>query len=311
MDKQKIESLWVHLHSLVVLGDVGSYTAAATQLGISKGAMSQRIAELERAAGIPLVQRTTRSVRLTEAGQRLVDATRIPFESIERSFGDVKDMGGEPRGLVRMTAPVALGRQQIVPRLPPFLAMYPQIRVELELSDSFASLAREGFDLAVRHASRAPDTHIAWTLCRTGTVLVATRAYLRRHGTPSSPSDLTAHNCLHYFRRGEQPTWSFEPVRGGAARQSVGIRGNFAADNSEALRDAALGGLGIALVPDFTAQADLHAGKLVQVLPGWRPSGAFGDAIYAIRPYSPLLPRPVRLLVDYLREALKEGFGTQ
>ncbi|ESJ04644.1 hypothetical protein B551_0217430 [Cupriavidus sp. HPC(L)] len=140
---------------------------------------------------------------------------------------------------------------------------------------------------------------------------MATRAYLRRHGTPASPSDLTAHNCLHYFRRGEQPTWSFEPVRGGAARQSVGIRGNFAADNSEALRDAALGGLGIALVPDFTAQADLYAGKLVRVLPGWRPSGAFGDAIYAIRPYSPLLPRPVRLLVDYLREALKEGFEAQ
>ncbi|TWG88503.1 DNA-binding transcriptional LysR family regulator [Cupriavidus gilardii J11] len=308
MDRQKIESLWAHLHSLVVLAEAGSYTAAAAQLGVSKAAMSLRIAELERTAGIPLVQRTTRSVRLTEAGQQLVDETRASFATIERSFVGVRDLGGEPRGLVRMTAPVALGRQQIVPRLPAFLAQYPQVRVELELSDSFASLAREGFDLAVRHTSAAPDTHIAWTLCKTRAALVATRSYLRRHGAPHSPADLSEHQCLHYFRRGEQPTWSFEPIRGNGARQSVAIQGGFAANNSEALRDAALAGLGIALVPDFTAQADLQSGRLVQVLPGWRPTGAFGEHIYAIRPYSPLVPRAVRALVDYLREALRDGF---
>lgn len=308
MDRQKIEALWAHLHSLVVLAEAGSYTAAAAQLGVSKAAMSLRIAELERAAGIPLVQRTTRSVRLTEAGQQLVDETRASFATIERSFVGVRDVGGEPRGLVRMTAPVALGRQQIVPRLPSFLAQYPQVRVELELSDSFASLAREGFDLAVRHTSAAPDTHIAWTLCKTRAALVATRSYLRRHGAPHAPAELAEHQCLHYFRRGEQPTWSFEPVRGNGARQSVAIQGGFAANNSEALRDAALAGLGIALVPDFTAQAELQSGRLVQVLPGWRPTGAFGEHIYAIRPYSPLVPRAVRALVDYLRDALRDGF---
>ncbi|GLC90804.1 hypothetical protein Tamer19_02120 [Cupriavidus sp. TA19] len=139
-------------------------------------------------------------------------------------------------------------------------------------------------------------------------MLVASRAYLRKSGTPQAPADLAVHNCLHYFRRGEQPSWSFVPTRGAPSRQSVGIRRSFAANNSEALRDAALNHLGIALVPDFTAQADLASGKLIRVLPGWRAAGAFGDFIFAIRPYSPFVPRAVRSFVDYLRQAMKDGF---
>lgn len=309
MSYEKLDTLWPQLHSLIKLSELGSFTAAAAQLGITKGTMSLRISELERAAGVALVRRTTRSVRLTEAGNKLVEATRGSFEAIEQGFGDVTDAVGEPRGLVRVTAPVALGRQQLVPHLPAFMEAHPQVRIELELSDGFASLAREGFDLAIRHASAAPDTHIAWTLCRTQAVLVASRAYLRKSGTPESPADLAEHNCLHYFRRGEQPSWSFVPIRGTSGRQSVGIHGSFAANNSEVLRDAALNHLGIALVPDFTAQADLASGKLVRVLPSWRASGAFGDLIFAIRPYSPFVPRAVRSFVDYLKLAMKGGFS--
>ncbi|MEM5429437.1 LysR family transcriptional regulator [Cupriavidus oxalaticus] len=308
MSYEKLDTLWPQLHSLIKLSELGSFTAAAVQLGVSKGTVSLRIAELERAAGVALVRRTTRSVRLTEAGEKLVETTRTSFQAIEQGFGNISDAAGPPRGLVRVTAPVALGRQQLVPRLPAFLEAYPEVRIELELSDSFASLAREGFDLAVRHASAAPDTHIAWTLCRTQAVLVASRTYLRKSGTPQTPAELAGHNCLHYFRRGEQPSWSFVPTRGASSRQSVGIRGSFAANNSEALRDAALNHLGIALVPDFTAQADLASGKLVRVLPGWRAAGAFGDFIFAIRPYGPFVPRAVRSFVDYLRQAMKDGF---
>ncbi|WP_029045020.1 LysR family transcriptional regulator [Cupriavidus sp. amp6] len=313
MENVDKETRWAHLYSLVILGELGSYTAAAERLGVTKGSMSQRIAELERAAGCALVVRTSRSVRLTEAGQGLVDSMRGAFEEIAQSFASVKDHVGEPRGLLRVTAPVALGRQQIVPRIPEFLRRYPEMRIELELSDRFTSLAQEGFDLAIRHSSTAPDTHVAWSLCRTHSVLVATRNYLRRHGTPGQPEDLAAHTCLHYFRRGETPTWSFESVRksSAATRRSVSIRGSFAANNSEALREAGAGGLGIALLPDFTAQADLADGKLVKVLPQWRPVGSFGDQLFAIRPYSPYLPRTVRVFVDYLRAELSAGFSTE
>lgn len=311
MQDQKTPELWSHCHWLTVLAEQGSYTAAATRLGVSKAAMSQRIAELERIAGVPLVQRTTRSVRLTEAGQRLVDQTRAAFEQISQSFAQVRDLAGAPQGLLRVTAPVALARQQIVPLLPDFLRQYPQVRIELNLSDRLSSLATEGFDLAIRHTAHPPDTHVAVALCATRSALVASKAYLRRAGTPQQPVDLAAHNCLHYPRPQERPAWTFEPQgrAGTRERVTVQVSGSLAANNSEALRDAALAGLGIALLPDFSAQAALQAGKLVAVLPGWAPVGSFADRIYAIRPYAAHVPRAVSLFVDYLRGALKSGFS--
>jgi DNA-binding transcriptional LysR family regulator len=278
LNSENAQALWPHIHSLTVLAVTGSFTAAAQRLGISKAAMSQRIADLEGAAGVPLVRRTTRSVRLTEAGQTLVDTTREAYETIEMNFARVKDLAGEPRGLVRVTMPVALGRQQIVPLFPAFIEQYPGVRIELELSDRLFSLSQEGFDLAIRHTTTAPQTHVAWKLCETRSLLVASREYLARRDR----------------RR---------------ARVSVPVRGCFAANNSEAMREAALGGLGIALLPDFSAQRDIDEGHLVPLLGTWRPSGAFGDYIFAIRPYSPVVPSAVRALVEYLRGELSGGFS--
>ena len=313
MNEQKIhdrnQELWGHFHWLNVLAQQGSYTAAAARLGVSKAAVSQRMAELERIAGVALVQRTTRSVRLTEAGQRLVDDTRASFEHIAQCFAQVRDAAGAPRGLLRVTAPVAFARQQLVPRLPEFLRQYPEVRLELDMADRLSSLATEGFDLAIRHTANPPDTHVAWTLCTTRSVLVASRAYLRRHGTPQVPADLAPHNCLHYPRSHDTPAWTLTSV--GTERVTVQVSGSLAANNSEALRDAALGGLGIALLPDFTAQASLLAGKLVQVLPGWKPVGAFAEQLYAIRPYSAHVPRAVTAFVAHLREALAPGFSVE
>jgi DNA-binding transcriptional LysR family regulator len=316
MAQQKIASLWTHLHGLTVLAQQGSYTAAARRLGVSKAAMSQRIAELERAAGVPLVQRTTRSVRLTEAGQRLVEDMRQPFEVIAHSFAGVRDLAGVPRGLVRVTAPVAFARQQLVPRLADFLRAQPEVRIELDLSDRLSSLAMEGFDLAIRHSAAPPDTHVAWTLCETRSVLVASRSYLRRRGHPEVPQDLAGHDCLHYPRAQDTPAWHFEArgpgcaagAAGASPRITVPVSGPLAANNSEALRDAAIAGLGIALLPDFSAQAALEAGKVVEVLAPWQPIGAFGDRLFAIRPYATHVPRAVSAFVEWLRETLADGF---
>ena len=310
MDHRRVDTLWAHLHWLTVLGTLGSFTAAAQRLGVSKAAMSARIAELERAAGVPLVHRTTRSVRLTEAGQQLVDATRGAFDAIGTAFAGIKDLAAAPRGLLRITAPVALARQQLVPRLPAFLRAHPEVRIQLDLSDRLVPLAQEGFDLAIRHTHAPPETHVAWTLCATQSVLVASRAYLRRRGTPAEPAELSGHDCLHYLRPGEAPAWQLVPRGGRAgAKLTVPVGGPFVANNSEALREAAQAGLGIALLPDFSAQAALQAGKLQLVLPDWVPVGSFGEHLYAIRPYSPYVPRAVQALVGYLRETLRGGFG--
>ncbi len=311
MASQQIEQLWSHLHWLTVLASQGSYTSAANRLGVSKAAVSQRIAELERSAGVPLVQRTTRSVRLTEAGQRLVDETRVHYDQIAQSFAGVRDSADVVRGSLRITAPVAFARQQLVPRLPDFSRRHPEVRIQLDVSDRLVSLATEGFDLAIRHSASAPETHVAWKLCKTESVLAAAPAYLREHGTPAHPDDLRGHHCLYYPRSHDTAAWTFERAgtrRADGHRLTVPIAGPFSANNSEVLRDAALDALGIALLPDFTAAAALQAGKLVRVLPDWQPVGAFAGQLFAVRPYATHVPRVVNEFVAYLRETFKRGF---
>jgi DNA-binding transcriptional LysR family regulator len=303
-------ALWSPIHALTVLAEAGSFTAAAQRLNLSKAAMSQRIAELEASAGVPLVQRTTRSMQLTDAGRQLVATTQGAFATIGQAFAAVRDLADAPSGRLRVTAPVALARQRIVPVLPGFLAAHPALQVELDMSDRLRPLAQEGFDLAIRHTSTPPDTHVAWKLRETRSLLLASPAYLAGRPAPTSPADLHLHECLYYPRPGDSPAWSFER-RGGEragrpaqARVSVAVSGPFAANNSEALREAALAGLGIALLPDFSAEPALSAGQLVEVLPGWQPVGAFGTHLWAIRPYAAQVPRGVRALVAWLAEAL-------
>lgn len=305
------------LHLLTVLAQTRSYTQAARRLGVSKASVSMRIAELERTTGLPLVRRTTRSVGLTEAGLQLVDDTQGAFTQIEQSFGRVRDQAGQPRGLVRVSAPVALGRQHVAPRLARFVERYPEIRIDLDLSDRLINLTQEGFDLAIRHAEAPPDTHVAWVLCDTRSLLLASPDYLRRRGTPKHPTELADHDCLLYLRAGSGQSWVFERPRGRTSARTatpepdqvvVTVRGPLRANNSEVLRQAVLDGLGIGLLPDFSAGALVAGGELVPMLVDWRPKGTFGDRIYAIRPWAPRVPRAVRCFVDHLRESLADGF---
>ncbi len=300
------ELLWGQLHALTVIAQVGSFTKAAQRLSLSKAAISQRIADLERAMGVQLVARTTRSVRLSEAGQRLVEETEASFAQITRSLAEARDAAGQPRGLLRITAPVALGRQHVAPQLESFLRLYPEIRIELDLSDRLVPLAQEGFDLAIRHTSAPPDTHVAVKLCASRALLLASTSYLKKQGEPGHPTELAQHACLPYLRPGPA-VWLFERA---GERLKVPVQGPLRAGNSEILRDAVLSGLGIALLPDFSAAPALRAGRLKEILPDWRPAGFFGDGIYAIHPWSSTTPRPVRLFTEHLKKALGQGFET-
>ena len=314
--EQPIDRLWPQVHTLALLAQLGSFTRVAQRLGISKAAVSQRLSELERDIGQVLVQRTTRSLRLTDAGQRLVGRTADSFAQIARGVAEARDEAAAPRGLVRMTAPVALGRQQVAPAIEAFCRLQPEVRVELDLSDRLVTLAHEGFDLAIRHVSTPPENHVAWRLRGSQALAVASSAYLRRRGTPAHPAELAAHACLAYLRPGPA-NWAFERRVDDAGTASVEpercgvpVQGPLRANNSEVLRDAALAGLGIALLPDFSAEAALRSGRLRPLLPGWRPVGFFGEAIWAIRPWSPHSPKAVQALVAHLREAFAPGVGT-
>ena len=303
-------ALWQQVHWLGTIAAHGSLTAAAQRLGVSKAAVSHQLAALERRIGVPLVRRTTRTLRLTEAGQRLVDDTAPSFAHIAHSVAAVHDLAAKPRGLVRVTAPVALGRQHVAPHLLRFLRKFPEIRVELELSDRLSNLPQEGFDLAVRHIAAPPDSHVAWKLCDTRALLVASAAYLRRRGMPQHPAALAQHDCLTYLRPGAA-VWMFERAGEQGAepqRERVAVQGPLRANTSEVLREAARAGLGIALAPDFSLDMGGRQSPLRVVLPEWRAMGFFGEAIYAIRPWSAATPRAVQLLVEHLRAALAPGF---
>ncbi|NMM07619.1 LysR family transcriptional regulator [Polaromonas sp.] len=344
MSSDLLSPLVADLHLLTVLASTKSFTEAARRLGVSKASASMRISELERVAGVLLVRRTTRSVGLTEAGQQMVSGMQPAFERISESYTAARDLVGTPRGLVRLTAPVALGRQHLAPRIASFLQRYPDIHIELELTDRFVNLASEGFDLAVRHTSTPPETHVAWVLCETRSVLVASPDYLLRRGVPAHPSELVSHDCLLYLGDHAE-SWTFvrsarNTKRKSADRVGVNIAGSLKANNSEVLRDALLAGLGIGLLPDFSLPpseaptlftscnalppegAALARGgparraarqkdaALVQVLPDWQVQGFFGDRIYALRPWSAQVPKAVQCLVEHLRQSFAGGFPT-
>jgi DNA-binding transcriptional LysR family regulator len=312
----QISPLLADLHLLTVLASTRSFTEAARRLGVSKASASMRITELERAAGVLLVRRTTRSVGLTEAGQQLVNDMLPAFGRISESYTAVKDLVGTPRGLVRVTAPVALGRQHLAPCVAGFLKAFPEIQIELELTDRFVNLANDGFDLAIRHTNTPPETHVAWVLCETRSVLMASPAYLAARGVPTHPSELSAHDCLLYLGGGHSGNWTFAKKRANGVkavgeRVGVNIRGSLKANNSEVLRDALVAGLGIGLLPDFSLPPPNADGELplVRVLPDWHVQGFFGDRIYALRPWSAQVPKPVQCLVEYLRAYFARGFN--
>ncbi|HYW55634.1 MAG TPA: LysR family transcriptional regulator [Polaromonas sp.] len=315
MSSDQLSPLIADLHLLTVLASTKSFTEAARRLGVSKASASMRISELERAAGVTLVRRTTRSVGLTEAGQQMVNGMLPAFDRISESYNGARDLVGTPRGLIRVTAPVALGRQHLAPCIASFLQLFPEIQIELELTDRFVNLANEGFDLAIRHTSTPPETHVAWTLCETRSILLASPHYLKRRGVPAHPSELTAHDCLLYLGN-HAGNWTFvrNTKRKTAERVGVNITGSLRANNSEVLRDALLSGLGIGLLPDFSlvgSRKDKKQRRLVPVLPDWQVQGFFGERLYALRPWSAQVSKAVQCLVKHLRDSFAEGFSAR
>jgi Transcriptional regulator len=286
------------MHLLIVLAETRSFAKAAERLAISRSSASMRIAALEKAAGVPLVRRSTRQVSLTEAGQQLVADITPAFERIQSSFHSVHDLTGSPRGALRVTAPVALGRQCISPSLGAFLLKYPDIRVELELTDRLVNLSHEGFDLAVRHARHIPDDYVVWQLAHSESFLVASDDYIQKRGMPDNPSDLVDHDFALYI--GSSRSLAFQRRDGNAAPEYVDVNTRFTANNSEVLREIVLSGAAIGLLPDFSMAATVPA--LRRVMTNWTVQGYFGSHIVAVRPFSPSVPLAVHCLVDHLRQ---------
>lgn len=281
------------------VAETGSFSAAARDLGLSKSAVSKRVAALENRLGARLINRTTRRLSLTEVGAAFYErAVRILAE-MEEAEQAISRLHGEPRGTLRVNMPMSFGIGHVAPALADFMARYPDLRVAMELTDRRVDLIEEGVDLAIRIAELPDSSFIARRLAPARRVVCASPDYWRRHGRPRHPTDLADHSCLIYTylsALSAQREWRFKGPKGPV---SVRVSGCLEANNGDALRDAALAGLGVYLAPTFIVGDDLWAGRLEEVLSDYEDSRL---SVYAVYPHRQHLSAKVRAFVDFLVE---------
>src|SRR5471030_2927517 len=251
------------LRALRRVVELGSFTAAADALGISHTIVSRQIRQLEEQLGAQLLNRTTRRFALTAAGKDYYDASRQILDALDAADRAVGQHHARPSGSLRINAPMAFGALELAARLPDFLALYPELQIDLVCNDRLVDLIEDGFDVALRLTRDLPDsTLIARRLASSALVTVASPDYLQRHGTPQKPADLLRHNCLSYTQAAKPNDWSFIGADG--ARDNVTVKGTLQANTGIALRTAALAGLGITSTASFIVHEDLKRGDLVR-----------------------------------------------
>lgn len=286
------------LFALVV--EANGFKAAGQRLGLSPSAVSKRISRLEDRLGARLLHRTTRRLALTEVGGVYFEHCRQILDEIAEAEREVADTMAVARGHLRVTVPLAFGPVRIAPLLPEFLERYPQVRVSVVALDRDVDLIGEGFDVAIRVARLRDSSLIARRLTSNRRVVCATAGYFAKHGTPRHPAGLDGHNCLVNTVYSPQGAWSFKK---GNRLHSVQVRGNLEFTSPQALREVALRGLGIGLLPAFLVDADLRSGRLLAVLTDYVSEDA---DVFLIYPHSRHLSPKVRVFVDFLADRFRD-----
>ncbi|MHD0457693.1 LysR family transcriptional regulator [Serratia marcescens] len=280
--------------------DAGSFVAGGQTMGLSRSAAGKAIARLEQRLSVRLLHRTTRSLGLTDEGREFYRRGLQILASVDDAEASVAGDKGTARGVLRLTAPAAFGRRILLPLVPKFLVAWPEVQVEISFSDRLADIVEEGFDLAVRIGVTAPDTRlVSRTLARYRALLCASPAYLAARGEPLTVESLAGHEALLFSSRNQKQPWRLRDECGEWVKAPV--RGRLRLDSGEALRDAALSGLGIAYLPEFMIAEDLAAGRLQQVL---RAVAGEEVRIVALYPNKRLLEPRVRRFLDLLVDTL-------
>lgn len=294
------------LTAFLKVADRLSVSGAADELGLDKSVVSKRVAQLEHKVQATLFSRSTRKVALTPAGEAYVDYARRALGEMLAGEERLRALRSEVSGRIRMTAPVSWGQRVLAKQLPEFLRMHPSIEVELQLVDRMLDIGSERIDVALRWTAHSLQELSAVQIAPVGWLLAASPAYLAAHGVPSVPDDLRGHNCLCYWRESADDVWTLLPcgeAAPGLVAQQVRVGGRYHVDNPEAVAEAALSGLGIALLPDYLCQDELATGRLLRVLPLWTPQTKFGSHITAIGAPERMALARNRLLVGFLRDS--------
>lgn len=276
--------------------DAGSFIKAAETLGLSKAAVSRYVGELEARLGVRLLHRTTRRLSLTEEGEVFYARCRELLSGVEEAEAELSTRSGAARGLLRVNAPVTFGIIHLAPLWSAFRARYPQVRLDVTLSDRVVDLIEEGYDVAIRIAALPASTLISKRLAGTRMALCASPAYLAAHGTPQQPADLAQHTVIAYSYWSTGDEWQFDGPDG---RVSVHVNPYMHTNSGDTCRAMALAHQGIVLQPTFLVGEDLAAGTLVELMPAFR---SVTLDIYAVYPTRKYVAPKVRALIEFLAQ---------
>ena len=283
------------------VAEAGSFSAVARETGMSQSSVSKHIAALEERLGTKLLNRSTRQLNLTEAGREYYHyCVRIlnDFQEAEASVGKGKIL---PTGTLRLSATPAFGRRFIIPRLGDFLDRYPDINIDYVVEDHYIDLVKEGVDLAIRVGPLEDSSLIARKIGTSRRVVIASSAYLIKHGFPKTPSDLERHQCLTYSLLKSPNNWFFSSTQHGD--ESVRVAGRFRASSNDALIDAAVAGLGIATTCDWHVDEHVRRGRLTVLLKDYRLTPYDINAVYPERRF---VPQKVKRFIDFLRDSFEQ-----
>ncbi|MEQ8356809.1 MAG: LysR family transcriptional regulator [Kiloniellaceae bacterium] len=285
-----------HIAVFATVAKLRSFTGAAKQLGLSKPTVSKHVSALERHLGARLLNRTTRSIRLTEVGSRFLARCQTILAELEDAESEVMRYRDRPQGRLKVTAPASLGSRYIAPFLRKFLDRYPKIELDMEMSEGKVDLATSEVDLAIRVAASPPLGGWLAELASCRQIVCAAPSYLRERGSPSELGDLRGHSCLTYAFLSSGETW---PLRGPQGGCSIEMQGRVRCDSGETMRRAVLGGAGVALMPTFLVSEDAARGALVNLFPAYRSEV---HKIYAVIPPGRVLTAKVDVFVAHLAE---------
>lgn len=289
------------LQVFAAVAEAGSFTTAADRLGMTKANVSLQVARLEALLGVSLLTRTTRRVRLTEAGQALLEQAAPALHTLRTAMAQVGQRDVALKGTLRLTAPVEHFTQSLAPVVTEFAERHPELQLELHTSDQVADLVKEGIDLAIRLGSLRDSTLRAVRLGTFEQQVVAAPSYLRRRGTPDAPDRLAEHDWVTLTLMRTPLTWRFTAPDG--AESTVRMRSRMRVDSSTSLRALLLNGAGISVLPDYSIQDDIANGRLVRLLPHWSlPSGG----LYAVLPPGRHTLVAARAFIEFYRAKLSQ-----
>jgi DNA-binding transcriptional LysR family regulator len=277
--------------------NAGGFAAAAREIGLSRSQVNKLVISLENELGVQLLHRSTRVVTPTESGLAFHERCVEILASLEEAERSITQLQAEPRGRLRVNAPMTFGTMHLAPALADFLVQYPDLQVQLTLNDRFVDPIEEGFDVTVRIAKpQEVASLIVHPLTLAPRVLCAAPSYLEANGTPTHLDELRHHSCLHYGQLAVESQWT---LIGSEGEQTISVTGVLCSNNGEVLRDAAVRGLGITLLPTFVVEPELQQGTLQRVLPEYHPPELSISVIYPVNRH---LSTKVRLLVHFLQE---------